>query len=165
MKILGIDPGLGITGYGVLDTNGGTCKLIEAGVIKSPSTLSLSARLNRIFTELKSLVDEYRPSTIVLEELYSHYKHPRTAILMGHARGVACLVSSLYDIRLKGYSATRIKKAITGRGHASKEQIKHMVGHMLDIKNMPKLHDVSDAIALALGYVQIEKHRSSLGKL
>jgi len=155
MKILGVDPGLGITGYGILEINTPGYSLIEAGIIKSPPSVPLPQRLNKIFKEIKDLVEEYKPSVIVLEELYSHYKHPRTSILMGHARGIVCLISGLYNIPLKGYSATRIKKAITGRGHASKDQVKEMVKQILGIKDMPKFHDVSDALALVLGHIQM----------
>ncbi|MBI3008506.1 MAG: crossover junction endodeoxyribonuclease RuvC, partial [Candidatus Omnitrophica bacterium] len=98
------------------------------------------------------IVKEYKPRIIVLEELYSHYKHPRTAILMGHVRGVVCLAASMMRVPLVGYSATQVKKSVTGNGKASKEQIQRMVQHFLNIKECPQSLDLTDALALAIAH-------------
>ena len=93
---------------------------------------------------------------LVLEKIYSHYKHPATSILMGHARGITCLISGLKDIRLVNYPSTRIKKAVAGNGRASKMQIQRIVTDRLRLKKAPEPVDVTDALALALAFVHIE---------
>lgn len=157
MRILGIDPGLGVTGYGIVDAKNGDVKLIEAGVIRSNPAREISERLANIYRELAELIEEHKPEILVLEKLYSHYNHPMTAMLMGHARGVACLVAGEKKMKLVGHSATRVKKALTGNGHASKEQVQRMVGHRLGFDKLPRFSDVTDALALALSYVYIGK--------
>lgn len=156
MRILGIDPGLDTTGYGVIED--GTFKVVEAGVIKTEARTLIHARLKKIFDSLSDIIDEHKPGVLVLEKIYSHYRHPATAILMGHARGIACLVSGLYDIKLVSYPSTRIKKALTGNGMASKVQVQRMVQGFLNLKTPPEPTDISDALAMAIGYCFIEKN-------
>lgn len=157
MIILGVDPGLAVTGYGVIEVGKGRrVKLKEAGVIRTTPQDRISARLEKIFKNLLDLVKEYRPEVLVLEKLYSHYKHPVTSILMGHARGVVCLVAGVSKIKLVNYPSTRIKKAVTGKGHASKPQIQGMVQELLNFRIKPEPMDVSDALACALTYVNVE---------
>lgn len=155
MRILGIDPGLGITGYGVIDDRG--FKVIEAGVIKTGTNTPIQQRINKIFDEIAGIIKEHGPSVLVLEKIYSHYRHPTTAILMGHARAMACLVCGKFDIQLVNYPSTRIKKVITGNGHASKVQVQRMVQTILKLKEPPEPVDVSDALAMALCYCYLEK--------
>lgn len=152
MRILGIDPGLVITGYGIIDENKGSFKLIEAGIIRTSSKQELSQRLNRIYTSLNRLIDETKPDVLVLEKLYTHYRHPTTAALLGHARGIICLASSQKNIAFFEYPSTRINKAILGRGNASKHQIQHMVCNLLDLKALPNKFDITDALALAIAH-------------
>jgi len=153
--ILGVDPGLGVTGYGLID--GRRFKVIEAGVIRTASNTPIQSRLKKIFDSLAELIKEHSPGVVVLEKIYSHYKHPTTAILMGHARASICLACGIYDIRLVNYPSTRIKKVITGNGHASKRQVQRMVQDILRLKSAPEPVDVSDALAMALCYCFIEK--------
>lgn len=155
MRILGIDPGLGITGYGLIESNGKNFRLIEAGVIRSRQSESIDNRLSQIYKKILRLVKDTKPEVLVLEELYSHYKHPRTSILMAHARGVISLACSQCGIPLISYPSTRIKKAIVGRGHASKQQIQRTVMSLLGLRRIPEPVDVTDAIALAMchGYM------------
>ena len=94
---------------------------------------------------------------MVLEKIYSHYRHPTTAILMGHARAVVCLVSGIHKIRLVNYPPTKIKKTITGNGHASKQQVQRMVQNILKLKDPPEPVDVSDALAMAISYCYMER--------
>ena len=154
MRILGIDPGLGTTGYGIIEDR--TFKLIEAGTIKTHANTPIQARLKKIFDALTEIIKEHEPGVLVLEKIYSHYRHPTTAILMGHARAVACLVSGIHGIRLVNYPPTKIKKTITGNGHASKEQVQRMVQSILKLKNPPEPADVSDALAMAISYCYIK---------
>lgn len=156
MRILGIDPGLGATGYGIIEDD--TFKLIEAGVIKTRSNTPIQDRIEKIFDEISGIIKEYRPEVLVLEKIYSHYKHPTTAILMGHARAMACLVCGRFNVRLVNYPSTRIKKAVTGNGHASKAQVQKMVQSLLKLKNAPEPVDVSDALAMAISYCYIERN-------
>ena len=157
MTILGVDPGLNITGYGVITVDKSRhLKLKEAGVIRTKSRDGISARLKNIFKNLLDVINEYKPEVLVLEKLYSHYKHPVTSILMGHARGVVCLAAGISGIRLVNYPSTRIKKAVTGRGRASKLQIQGMIQELLKLKKKPEPLDVSDALACALTYVNME---------
>lgn len=156
MRILGIDPGLGATGYGVIESRG--FKVIEAGVIRTKTSTPIQERISRIFDEISGIIKEHEPSVLVLEKIYSHYKHPTTAILMGHARAMACLVCGKFDVKLVNYPSTRIKKVITGNGHASKIQVQRMVQTLLKLKEPPEPVDVSDALAMALCYCYLEKH-------
>jgi len=157
MRILGIDPGLNVTGYGVIEVNS-DCHphLLGVGIIKNSPNFSLSQKVNEIYKEIKKVIEEFKPEIIVLEELYSHYRHPRTAILMGHARGVIGLVAEEKKIPLVGYSSTRIKKALLGRGDATKEQVQKMVQYFLGLEKVPQPKDISDALALALTHAHIK---------
>ena len=155
MRILGIDPGLGTTGYGIIEER--TFKLIEAGTIKTLANTPIQSRLKKIFDSLTEIIKEHEPGVLVLEKIYSHYKHPTTAILMGHARAAACLASGVSEIRLVNYPPTKIKKTITGNGHASKEQVQRMVQNILKLKDPPEPVDVSDALAMAISYCYMNK--------
>ncbi len=157
MRILGIDPGLGVTGYGIIDDK--TFKIIEAGVIKTQSNTPIQNRVKKIFDSISEILQEHKPSVLVLEKVYSHYKHPTTAILMGHARSVVCLACGIYNVKLVNYPSTRIKKIVTGNGHASKHQVQRMVQNILNLKDPPEPTDVSDALAMAISYCFIEKKR------
>ncbi|KPK41704.1 MAG: hypothetical protein AMJ78_04690 [Omnitrophica WOR_2 bacterium SM23_29] len=158
MRILGIDPGLSITGYGIIEVDSkGNFKLIEAGVIRTANKEKLEVRINRIYNGIKSLIEEFHPGVLVLEKLYSHYRHPTTAILMGHVRGVICLAANQWGLSLVGYSSTRINKAVIGRGNASKYQIQRMMQNLLNLRSIPTPPDVSDALALAVAYAYISQ--------
>ena len=156
MRILGIDPGLGTTGYGLIE--GDSFKVLEAGIIKTRARTPIQERIEKIFDEISGIIEEYKPGVLVLEKIYSHYKHPTTAILMGHARAMACLVCGKFNIKLVNYPSTRIKKVITGNGHASKTQVQRMVQDLLKLKKAPEPVDVSDALAMAITYCFIEKN-------
>lgn len=168
MHILGIDPGIGITGYGIIDLNGParhhsggpSIKLVEAGIIKTSAKSPLSLRLNKIYDNIMQIIDEFKPQDLVLEELYSHYKHPTTVITMAHARAVVCLACEKSKVSLNGYSAKRIRKAIAGNGNASKEQIQRVVSGILKLNKLPEPLDVTDALALAIGHAYISKMNS-----
>lgn len=157
MKILGIDPGLGITGYGLVEDSAAGAKLIEAGVIRTSADKGITARLLKIYDGLSEIVEEYRPEIIVIEKIYSHYKHPATAILMSHARGVVCLLAGKYNLELVNYASTHVKKAIVGCGRASKNQVAGMVKTILSLKEAPKPEDVTDALALAISHLNVVK--------
>lgn len=155
MRILGIDPGLGRTGYGIID--GDSFKMIEAGIIRTKAGIPVQERIKKIFDEISCIIDEYSPDVLVLEKIYSHYRHPTTAILMGHARAMACLACGRSNIKLVNYPSTRIKKVITGNGHASKIQVQRMVQNILKLKDAPEPLDVSDALAMAITYCYLDR--------
>ncbi len=155
VRVIGIDPGLNITGYGVIASRGSEVKLLEAGVIRLPpsTSRSLPARLESLFRELQSVMREFKPQAMCLEEVYSHADFPRTAILMGHARGVICLAAKLEGIPVLSFSAKRVKQTVTGNGNASKLQVQRAVQHHFDLNHVPHPPDVADALAVTLCYV------------
>ncbi|MBP7056593.1 MAG: crossover junction endodeoxyribonuclease RuvC [Candidatus Omnitrophica bacterium] len=157
MRILGVDPGLNVTGYGVIDDR--TFKVVEAGVVKTKAGRPIQERLDEIFASISEIIDEHKPGVVVLEKIYSHYQHPTTAILMGHARAAVCLACGTHNVKLVNYPSTRIKKCITGNGHASKVQVQRMVQTLLNLKNTPEPVDVSDALAMAISYCYNKEHK------
>src|SRR5436305_149513 len=150
MRILGIDPGLRITGYGVLDWKPVRPQLVDGGVIRLTPKTPLADRLVELETELDTLLEEYKPDVCAVELLYAHYAHPRTAILMGHARGVILLAARRRGIRLEQFAANRIKQAVTGHGHASKHQMQRTIQSLWNLPKPPEPPDVADALAIAL---------------
>ncbi|MGD0078625.1 MAG: crossover junction endodeoxyribonuclease RuvC [Sedimentisphaerales bacterium] len=157
MRILGIDPGLQVCGYACIETEeldsrlrGNDKQLVEAGVIRTKGVKALEPRLNQIAKDIDSILDKFKPDVVGVEQLYSHYAHPRTAILMGHARGVILQRCAAAGIEVKSYGATRIKKCITGSGHATKEQVQKTIQMILALKELPKPADVADAVAAAM---------------
>jgi crossover junction endodeoxyribonuclease RuvC len=150
MRIVGIDPGLLITGYGVVDFGVRQPKLVDGGVFRFLAKTSLAHRLVELERELSELLDEHKPDICAVEQLYAHYKHPRTAILMGHARGVILLAAQRRGIRLEQYSANRIKKSVMGHGHAGKMQIQRAIQQIFSLPSLPEPADVADALAVAL---------------
>jgi crossover junction endodeoxyribonuclease RuvC len=150
MRVLGVDPGLRTTGYGVVDAEGGTFRLIECGVLRPKTTLSLEARLAQLHAAMLEVVRATRPDCMVVEELWSAPKHPPTAVLMGHARGVIALAAGLCAVTFEELSHVTVKRALTGNGAARKDQVKTMVCVRLGLSVPPEPDDVSDALALAL---------------
>ena len=150
MRILGIDPGLQVCGYACLEMGEDKEKLIEAGVIRIASDSAIEQKLNILAEDTQSLLESFKPDVVAVEELYSHYAHPRTAILMGHARGVILQKCAQATIEVRSFSATRIKKSLTGNGRASKEQVQKTIQTILSLPQIPEPNDVADAIAAAM---------------
>lgn len=150
MRILGIDPGLQVCGYACLEIDQDREQLIEAGVCRTSGSLPIEARLNQIAEDTHCLLEKFHPDIVAVEELYSHYAHPKTAILMGHARGVILQRCAEAAIEVKSFSATRIKKSVTGNGRASKEQMQRAIQKILSLPAVPEPDDVADAVAAAL---------------
>lgn len=149
-RILGIDPGLNITGYAVIESHGKKLRLCEAGVVRGSAGSSLTQRIAEIHQGIAEVIAELHPAVVAVEQLYSHYDRPRTAILMGHARGVICLAAAQAGIPVVHYAATQIKKILTGAGRASKAQVQRAIQLELGLKNPPEPPDVADAAAIAL---------------
>jgi crossover junction endodeoxyribonuclease RuvC len=150
MIVLGVDPGLTATGYAVLEAGNGHLHLHECGCARSRSRQALETRVRSIYDELNDVVSRWQPQLAILEGLYSEYRHPRTAILMGHVRGVVCLAADQSGARVLEISPAEVKQALTGSGRAGKDQIKRAVTRMLALDEPPGSDHVCDAIALAL---------------
>lgn len=152
MRIVGIDPGLNITGYGVIETNGssGEITLIEAGIVRTNAADSLANRLSEIGREMSGILEQFKPDSLAVEELYSHYGHPKTAIIMGHARGVIFLKAADAGITVFSYAATRVKNSLTGHGRATKAQMQAMICSTFGLRELPEPADAADALAIAL---------------
>ena len=130
---------------------GGSVRVIEAGFIAAPAGGSaIEERLRAIHDSVCEIIERLKPDAMAVEQLYSHYAHPRTAILMGHARGVIFLAASKNSVPVVSYSATQVKKSLTGNGHAGKEQMQRMVKNVLGLAALPSPSDVADALAVAL---------------
>ncbi|KAA5545593.1 crossover junction endodeoxyribonuclease RuvC [Roseiconus nitratireducens] len=147
---MGIDPGLNITGYGVVRVSGGQFQLVEAGVVRSPAKAAIEVRLTEIYSGVVEVIEEHRPDFVALEQLFSHYSRPKTAILMGHARGVICLAAGSAGIPVKSFEPTKVKKVMTGNGHAPKHQMQQAVKLQLNLNEVPEPADVADALSIAI---------------
>ncbi len=154
MIICGIDPGLSTTGYAILRVDGAEARVVDAGICRTDRSTKLPARLVQIEADIRSLLEAWRPSLVCIEQLYAHYKHPRTAILMGHARGVIMTVAARAGIEVRSYAATRVKRTLTGNGRASKIQVQHAIAATLGLSHVPEPADVADAIAVAFCGIQ-----------
>ncbi len=155
MRVLGVDPGLQTTGYGLLAVRGARVRVAEAGVVRTDGRQPLAERLRRLHDLAAEVIRELAPDAIVVEDLYSHYRHPVTAILMGHARGVIFLAAAEAGVPVVSYGATRVRKSLTGEGHASKQQVQRMVQSALGLKKLPHPPDVADALAVALCHCNV----------
>ena len=151
-RILGIDPGLQVTGYAVLEGSDTGPRICDAGVIRSdkPAPPDMARRLKTLYDGVAEVLDEWRPAVMVVEQLYSHYDHPRTAILMAHARGAFFLAGAQRGIPVLSYASTKVKKLVTGNGRAGKEQMQRAIARELGLAKPPEPHDVADALAIAL---------------
>lgn len=151
MRILGIDPGLRISGYACVELRPGAAEpsLVEAGVIRLKAKDPVVARLRALHEELGAILDELRPARVAVEEVFAHVAHVRTAIVMGHGRGVVLLAAALRDLEVDEFAPAEIKKALTGRGQASKPQMQRAVMHQFSLRALPEPPDVADAIAIA----------------
>ncbi len=159
MIVLGLDPALSVTGYGVIQVEGTAIALREAGIIRTQAKDPVHKRLDKIYRGVIKLIDDTNPDCLVLEKIYSHYRHPTTAYILGQARGVICLAAATKKIPFFEYAATRIKKAIIGKGLASTAQVQRMVANTLGLKSLPDYMDVTDALALAIAHSYIIKVR------
>jgi len=156
MRILGVDPSLKATGYGIVEPSGNDFKLIETGTIEPKRTDCIENRLYKIHKNLEELILEYQPNILVLEKVYTHHTYPTTGIILGHVRGVICLLCAQNNIELSEYSVKRIRKSLIGNGNATKQQTRRFVAHLLNIDEKKLSLDASDALALALGYLRMQ---------
>ncbi len=155
--VLGVDPGLNTTGYGVIELAGPRARIVEAGVVRSRQKDPLGRRLAELHQGIVDVIATFHPATMALEELYSHYERPRTAILMGHARGVICLAAAQSNVPIAHYAATQVKKTLTGSGRAPKSQIQLAICREFGLPAVPEPPDVADALAIALCHVHFSR--------
>ena len=155
--VLGIDPGLKSTGYAIVKSDGRAFEVLEAGRIATSEKAKLENRLKTIYDGLSEIMNEFNPQAVAVEELYSHYDHPITAVIMGHARGLVYLCASHKTIPVISYASTRIKKSLTGNGRASKMQMQRNVKSLLKLSKTPEPPDVADAIAVALCHIEASR--------
>lgn len=160
--VLGIDPGLNTTGYGVLDLSSGEPKMVEAGVIRSKRNDRLEQKLASIETGISDVLESFKIAAVAMEELYSHYERPTTAIMMGHARGVLCLAAGKRGINISPYAATQVKKMLTGNGRAPKSQVQMAITRLLNLSEIPDPPDVADALAIAMCHYYLSQRPASL---
>jgi crossover junction endodeoxyribonuclease RuvC len=149
MIILGIDPGTLITGYGIIESTNGRMKVLTHGAIRNDSRKSLPLRLKCIYESLAQTIARYHPDQLAIETAF-YGKNAQSALKLGHARGVAMLAAVIREIPTSEYSPREVKKAIVGKGNASKQQVQYMVKSLLHMKEAPKYYDATDALAVAV---------------
>jgi crossover junction endodeoxyribonuclease RuvC len=160
-RILGIDPGTILCGYGVIASTGRDAVYVASGRISPPASKPLHYRLKSIYETLSEVIAEYRPDDIVVEKIF-FAKGAKSALSLGHARGIALLAAARHDVPLHEFSALEVKKAVVGYGRAEKSQVQEMVKMILNISG-PLSPDSADALALALCYMNALKFRDATG--
>jgi crossover junction endodeoxyribonuclease RuvC len=161
VRILGIDPALRTTGYGVIDATAPRgARLVEAGVVAPRHGAPLEQRLRELHAGIADVIAQTHPELVVIEDLYTSYRNPATALLMAHARGVLCLAAAQAGVTVCALGHARVKRALVGSGSARKAQVNAMVTHLLGLRTAPKPDDVSDALALALAFLNIARARA-----
>lgn len=149
MRILGIDPGVAIVGFGVLDCAGATQKMIQYGAINTPAGMPLAARLALIESDLQQLIEAFHPDEMAIEELFFNTNHT-TMVPVAEARGVILLCAKQNGLRVAEYTPLQVKQSVVGYGKAVKKQVMHMVSLILRLESTPKLDDTCDALAIAI---------------
>lgn len=154
MRVLGIDPGLAITGYGLLvETGRGDYRRVVSGCIRTRSGHLPAARLEKIFEEVSALIREYHPQALALEKLFFN-RNSKTALQVGEARGIIILASAKSSLELFEYTPLQVKQAVAGYGKAEKLQVQKMVQMLLSLKDLPAVDDEADALAVAICHLQ-----------
>ncbi|MEJ8545707.1 crossover junction endodeoxyribonuclease RuvC [Brevibacillus borstelensis] len=153
MHIIGIDPGIAIVGFGVIDKQGNQLKPVQYGSIQTEAGLSVPLRLKQIFEAMQTLLDTYKPDEMAVEKLFFN-KNVTTAFTVGQARGVILLAAELAGIPVYEYTPMQVKQAVTGYGGAEKKQIQEMTKMLLRLKETPKPDDVADALGIAITHAQ-----------
>lgn len=152
LRVLGIDPGLRVAGYGCVsyDRQQPRPILVEAGAIKLDTTQSVSHRLLQLWNDINEIISDVSPDIVAVETVFSHTKHVGTAIILGHARGVILLAVENAGLPLIELAPTEIKKSVTGNGRSTKSQIQQAITNILDLETIPEPHDIADALAIGI---------------
>ena len=149
MRILGIDPGYGITGFGVIEADRGNCQLLRCGAITTPPGMEFPARLEIIYEDMRSLLEAVKPEAVAIEELFFG-QNVTTGIGVAQSRGVILLAIRQADVPIYQYKPMQVKQAVVGYGNATKHQVQDMTRRLLHLEKLPKPDDAADAIAIAL---------------
>lgn len=158
MIVLGIDPGIAIMGYGVIEFNGNKVKVLENGVITTSSKTDTPKRLEILYDNLDNIIKEYKPDEFAIEELFFN-QNVKTAITVGHARGIQVLCAQQNKLDIFEYTPLQIKQAITGYGRASKKQMQMTITSLLNLRAIPKPDDAADALSVALCHVLSQRFK------
>jgi crossover junction endodeoxyribonuclease RuvC len=150
LKVMGVDPGLMATGFAVLEARPGDVAVADAGVISTSAGQALEARLNALHAAVHRIIDAQQPSLLIVEDLYTEYRFPRTAVLMGHARGVIYLAARQLGVAVLALAPAEVKRAVTGNGSAGKAQVQRAVQTLLGLEKLPHPSHVADALGLAM---------------
>lgn len=150
LTVMGVDPGISATGFGILISGPGGMTVLESGVINTPGDDSLEARLEAIHGAVYGAIQRQIPALVIVEDLYTEYKFPRTAVLMGHARGVIYLAARQLGVAVLALSPAEVKRAVTGNGSAGKFQVQRAVQTLLGLSSLPRPSHVADALGLAI---------------
>ena len=157
MRVFGIDPGSERTGYGCIETDGRRHRIVVCGAITAPAAATFSQRLLRIHQGLVELLTECRPDSVAIENIF-YATNVRSALKLGHARGVAMLAAVEAGLLVAEYTPAEIKRAVVGHGRAEKHQVQHMVKLILELPEVPSPHDAADALAVAICHVHAQAH-------
>ncbi|MFQ6610062.1 MAG: crossover junction endodeoxyribonuclease RuvC [Fidelibacterota bacterium] len=153
MNVLGIDPGLTQTGYGIINVSGRDTKLVDYGIIKPKTDHPLPKRLITIFDDVGEIISQFNPSVMVIEDIF-YGKNIRSTLMLGHARGAALLAAAQKNIPIYEFSPRKVKQALTGNGNAHKQQVQFMVKSVLHLDEIPQPEDASDALAICLCHIR-----------
>ena len=164
MRVMGIDPGTAICGWGVVDSDGDAVRLVDYGVLTTESGLPLANRLQIIYWGLDELMHKHRPDAVAVEQLFFS-KNVTTALAVGHARGVALLAAANAGVHLHEYKPMEVKQAIVGYGKATKDQMQQMVRMLLILDDIPKPDDAADALAVALCHAQSYRYQAMIDEI
>lgn len=156
MRIIGIDPGTGILGFGVIEANSGKHQMVDAGVIRTPVKEDDAVRLQTIYEELSDIIADTKPAEMAVEKLF-FAQNVTTAMTVAQARGVVLLAGQQAGVKISEYTPLQIKQALTGYGRADKKQVQEMVRVLLGLKDIPKPDDCADALAAALTHATAYK--------
>ena len=162
MRVFGIDPGSERTGYGCVDTDGSRHRVVLCGVISSPALAAFPDKLHRIHSQLTLILAECRPSCVAIENVF-YSVNARSALMLGHARGVAMLAAVEAGVPVFEYTPAEIKRAVVGYGRADKPQVQHMVKLLLALDAVPSPHDAADALAIAICHVHTQPPARAAG--
>lgn len=155
MRILGIDPGTAITGFGVIDYDGRSYKFVDAGVIRTPKEQPMNERLSTVYDEMHELLKEFKPDVMSIELLF-FARNVTTAMTVGQSRGIVMLAATQAGIPIYEYTPMQVKQAVTGYGKADKKQIQEMVKNLLKLDQIPKPDDAADGLAIAITHAGIK---------
>lgn len=166
MIILGVDPGTAISGFGVVETLGNRFKLLDYGCIRTEAGVLLEHRLEKIYQGMVTLINRWHPEEVAIEELFFN-KNTRTALTVGHARGVIFLAAAHHQVAIYEYTPLQVKQSVVGYGRADKHQVQFMVKTILSLSSLPKPDDAADALAIAICHAHsrhMDKNISQKGR-